>query len=102
MRDRPASRRPRALHLQAPATAAAARPSPAQPVCLPPLHTCCCPAAGPALPPTDEVNAIVLDIGTYAVKAGYAGEDTPKYVFPSVRRLPRFMLPRRVRPAAPY
>ncbi|KAI7838059.1 hypothetical protein COHA_008142 [Chlorella ohadii] len=31
----------------------------------------------------DEVNAIVLDIGTYAVKAGYAGEDTPKYVFPS-------------------
>lgn len=29
----------------------------------------------------------MLDIGTYAVKAGYAGEDTPKYVFPSVRRL---------------
>lgn len=35
---------------------------------------------------TDEVNAVVLDIGTYAVKAGYAGEDTPKYVFPSVRQ----------------
>lgn len=34
---------------------------------------------------SDEVNAIVLDIGTHAVKAGYAGEDTPKYVFPSVR-----------------
>ena len=34
---------------------------------------------------SDEVNAIVLDIGTDAVKAGYAGEDTPKYVFPSVR-----------------
>lgn len=24
-----------------------------------------------------------MDIGTYQVKAGYAGEDTPKYVFPS-------------------
>ena len=33
----------------------------------------------------DEVNAIVLDVGTYQVKAGYAGEDTPKFVFPSVR-----------------
>jgi actin-related protein len=32
---------------------------------------------------TDEVNAIVLDVGTYQVKAGYAGEDTPKFVFPS-------------------
>lgn len=31
----------------------------------------------------DEVNAVVLDLGTYHVKAGYAGEDTPKYVFPS-------------------
>jgi len=31
----------------------------------------------------DEVNAICMDIGTYQVKAGYAGEDTPKYVFPS-------------------
>jgi actin-like protein 6A len=32
----------------------------------------------------DEVNAIVLDVGTYQVKAGYAGEDTPKFAFPSV------------------
>ncbi|KAL4451640.1 hypothetical protein ABPG75_007302 [Micractinium tetrahymenae] len=31
----------------------------------------------------DEVNAVVLDLGTLQVKAGYAGEDTPKYVFPS-------------------
>ena len=38
----------------------------------------CCPA--------DEVNAIVVDIGSYSVKGGYAGEDTPKAVFPSVRR----------------
>ncbi len=39
------------------------------------------------------MNAIVLDVGTYQVKAGYAGEDTPKFVFPSVspqtRALPR-------------
>ena len=34
----------------------------------------------------DEVNAIVIDIGSYSVKGGYAGEDTPKAVFPSVRR----------------
>ena len=33
----------------------------------------------------DEVNAIVLDLGAGSVKAGYAGEDTPKAVFPSVR-----------------
>jgi len=31
----------------------------------------------------DEVNAVVLDIGSCTVKAGYAGEDTPKAVFPS-------------------
>lgn len=33
---------------------------------------------------TDEVSAIVVDSGTYCIKAGYAGEDTPKAVFPSV------------------
>jgi hypothetical protein len=32
----------------------------------------------------DEVNAVVLDLGTYMCKAGYAGDDTPKAVFPSV------------------
>ncbi|GAA5983625.1 hypothetical protein JCM10908_000356 [Rhodotorula pacifica] len=31
----------------------------------------------------DEVGAVVLDIGSYAVRAGYAGEDAPKAVFPS-------------------
>lgn len=31
----------------------------------------------------DEVNALVLDIGSYTVKAGYAGDDTPKTFFPS-------------------
>ncbi len=32
---------------------------------------------------TDEVGAIVLDIGSSTVKAGYAGEDTPKAFFPT-------------------
>ncbi|ORX51308.1 Actin/actin-like protein [Hesseltinella vesiculosa] len=37
----------------------------------------------------DEVNALVLDIGTSNVRAGYAGEDTPKVMFPtSVGYLP--------------
>ncbi|BGP16247.1 hypothetical protein JCM10213_007688 [Rhodosporidiobolus nylandii] len=37
----------------------------------------------------DEVGAIVLDIGSSTVRAGYAGEDTPKCVFPS----PYFSVP---------
>ena len=32
----------------------------------------------------DEVSAIVIDLGSHSCKAGYAGEDTPKAVFPSV------------------
>lgn len=28
--------------------------------------------------PPDEVGALVLDIGSYTSRAGYAGEDTPK------------------------
>ena len=32
---------------------------------------------------TDEVNAIVLDIGTYSIKSGYAGEDAPKFSCPT-------------------
>ena len=39
----------------------------------------------------DEVNAIVIDVGTYQVKAGYAGEDTPKFISPSVCALPLFV-----------
>ena len=33
---------------------------------------------------TDEVTALVVDIGSGSTKAGYAGEDTPKAYFPSV------------------
>lgn len=31
----------------------------------------------------DEVGALVFDIGTHMTRAGFAGEDTPKAVFPS-------------------
>lgn len=31
----------------------------------------------------DEVNALVLDPGSYSTRAGYAGEDTPRFVIPS-------------------
>lgn len=33
----------------------------------------------------DDVSAVVIDIGTHSTKAGYAGEDTPRCVIPSVR-----------------
>lgn len=32
----------------------------------------------------DEVNALVIDLGSSTAKAGYAGDDTPKCYFPSV------------------
>lgn len=35
----------------------------------------------------DEVGALVFDAGTYHIKAGYAGEDTPKAVFPTVTNI---------------
>ncbi|TKA44115.1 hypothetical protein B0A54_04881 [Friedmanniomyces endolithicus] len=31
----------------------------------------------------DEINALVLDAGSYSIRAGFAGEDTPKSVMPS-------------------
>lgn len=36
----------------------------------------------------DEVSAIVVDVGYTNTKAGFAGEDNPKAVFPSVRPMP--------------
>jgi len=32
----------------------------------------------------DEVGALVFDVGNYALRAGYAGEDSPKAQIPSV------------------
>ena len=37
-----------------------------------------------SIPRADEVNAIVIDVGSQTVKAGYAGEESPKVHFPSV------------------
>ena len=31
----------------------------------------------------DEVGALVVDIGSHSVRAGYAGEEQPKCVFPN-------------------
>ena len=31
----------------------------------------------------DEVGALVFDIGSYTVKAGYAGDNPPKVDFPT-------------------
>lgn len=37
----------------------------------------------------DEINALILDPGSYSTRAGFAGEDVPKSVFPtSYGRLP--------------
>lgn len=47
-------------------------------------HTACC-MPTVTFPAADEVNALVLDVGSLYVKGGYAGEDTPKALFPSVR-----------------
>lgn len=32
----------------------------------------------------DEINAVVVDVGTSTTKGGYSGEDSPKCVFPTV------------------
>lgn len=32
---------------------------------------------------TDEVSALVVDIGTSSLRAGYAGDDTPKAIIPT-------------------
>ncbi len=40
----------------------------------------------------DEVSALVVDNGTGMVKAGFAGEDAPRAVFPSVVGRPRYQV----------
>lgn len=57
--------------------------APAPPSCSPRSLTRAPPLS---LSPTnaDEINAVVLDAGSLNVKAGYAGEDAPKAVFPSL------------------
>jgi hypothetical protein len=36
----------------------------------------------------DDINAIVADIGSYSCRIGYAGDDTPRANFPTVRKIP--------------
>lgn len=38
---------------------------------------------------TDEVSAVVFDIGGSLCRAGYAGDDLPRAVYPSVREKER-------------
>lgn len=38
---------------------------------------------------TDEVGALVFDIGSFSVRAGYAGEDCPKVSLPALCPNPR-------------
>lgn len=40
-------------------------------------------------PCTDEVGALVFDIGSFSVRAGYAGEDCPKVSLPAPSPNPR-------------
>ena len=42
---------------------------------------------------SDEVSAIVVDVGYTNCKAGFAGEDNPKAVFPSVRNSISYKVP---------
>jgi len=32
----------------------------------------------------DEVGALVIDVGSYTTKAGFAGEEAPRAIVPSV------------------
>jgi actin-related protein len=32
---------------------------------------------------SQDLSAVVLDVGSLSVKVGYAGEDTPRHVLPS-------------------
>ena len=39
----------------------------------------------------DDVGALVMEMGSAYAKAGYAGDDSPKAVFPSVRTTLKFV-----------
>ncbi|KAK4342356.1 hypothetical protein RND71_038172 [Anisodus tanguticus] len=45
----------------------------------------------------DEVSAIVIDLGSHTCKTGYAGEDAPKALFPSMKPLKFRILTRKGR-----
>ena len=37
----------------------------------------------------EDADAVMLDIGSFNIKAGFAGEDAPKVVMPTVLGKPR-------------
>ena len=38
----------------------------------------------------EDSEAIMLDIGSYNIKAGFAGEDAPKVIMPTIIGKPKF------------
>ena len=42
----------------------------------------------------DSVSGLVIDNGSGMVKAGFAGEDAPRAVFPSIAGRPKFQVRR--------
>ena len=44
---------------------------------------------GPALENADEVTTLVVELGSFMTKAGFAGDDAPRAVFPSIVGRPR-------------
>ena len=40
----------------------------------------------------DDVTAVVIDNGSGMVKAGFAGDDAPRAVFPSITGRPRYQV----------
>jgi actin-related protein len=46
----------------------------------------------------DEVAALVVDNGSGMCKAGFAGDDAPRAVFPSIVGRPRHVVRKRLHP----
>lgn len=44
----------------------------------------------------DDVAAVVVDVGSTMVKAGFAGEDTPKATYPTVSAPPAHIASKRL------
>ena len=47
---------------------------------------------------TDEVTAVVMDNGSGMVKAGFAGDDAPRAVFPAIVGRPKYQVSRKIPP----
>lgn len=38
----------------------------------------------------DDSDAVMIDIGSFNIKAGFAGEDAPKVIMPTILGKPKF------------